>query len=527
MRDGPDPRLALAIVTAVAVGAFAPALAAGWAADDFLIVEGFLREHPGWRTFLLAAFVENFGAAGGFYRPIAWTSLYADLRVFGASPMALHATALGWHLGVSALVFVMVRALTPAAGSTWPALAAGAFFAAFPRRVEAVAWVSCRSDLLAALFACAAILLWISSRLPGGRVAAALVWGASLLSKETAALLPVVLLAATGGPWRARLWGLWPFGLVGGAAILLRRSVIGEWVGGSGAAVGVGQAIINGAKLAVYGLVPPLEALNRALLEPGPYRLTLLATAVLCSALGWAAWQRRDRPAVRVGILWVAATVLPLAAAGVAPSLSSSMNDRLLYLPGVGVAFVLAGLLERRRGFARLALAILLATAAWTWREAEQWRVGGQHTAAVVAALRDQLEGFGPCRVLVAAVPDNYRGAYMLRNGTVAALRMAGLDGRQAARVHVLSHYWLEDRASGPPSVTLTGDRTVGIAMADGQAAIVLAYGEAQQLARAETPMAWDRHARVPHATLHLHESAAILAAAEHPAFFRLVRGCP
>ena len=220
---------------AAAVGPFTPSLFAQWAADDFLIVEGFLREFPTWASFLRAAFVENFGATGGLYRPVGHTALYADLRVFGPVPLALHATNILWHAAVCVLVLGLARRLLTAPARLVPLLCAGIYFAAFPRRVEPVAWVSCRPDLVAATLGCAAVLQWPRAQGMGGGLASVGLGTGWLLAKETPVLLQLAFpFASPAGPSARSFLRLWPFAVAAGLVGVMRRVVLGDWVGGGG-----------------------------------------------------------------------------------------------------------------------------------------------------------------------------------------------------------------------------------------------------------------------------------------------------
>ena len=75
----------------------------------------------------------------------------------------------------------------------------------------------------------------------------------------------------------------------------------------------------------------------------------------------WAAVVRsRREPAVVFGAAWIVAGTLPVVT--LLPSLTSSMNDRLMYLSGAGFALVIGGWLARGSVLARMP-----SSAAW-WR---------------------------------------------------------------------------------------------------------------------------------------------------------------
>jgi hypothetical protein len=83
------------------------------------------------------------------WHPLTWLSHMLDAQLFGLNPAGHHLTSIVLH-GVNALlVFALLNALTGAVGRSW---FVAAFFGLHPLRVESVAWIAERKDVLAALF---------------------------------------------------------------------------------------------------------------------------------------------------------------------------------------------------------------------------------------------------------------------------------------------------------------------------------------------------------------------------------------
>lgn len=522
-------RIAFVLVLASAWLPFAPVLFARWAADDFILVEGFLREFPTWRTFLAASFLDNFGGGGGLYRPIGFLSIYTDLRVFGPNPEALHLSSLAWHGLASALVVAL--GLVVSRGNregVVPLVCVGVFFAAFPRRVEPVAWVSCRPDLVAAVLGTAAVWMWLRCDGARWRLGSTILFAMSLLAKETAVFLPAVLpLASSGRRGIQRVLRIWPFLVAMGIVAIMRRTANGEWLGGGANAPSFSaSALVNAAKLVTYSVVPPLQHLNRALLDVRAYWLSLCVLVAVLIVIVWACWSCRHDRRVRFGTAWVIASIIPVL--GIAPSLTSSMNDRVLYLPGVGVALALLGILHTRsRRVTVAAGAALLVSACGSFALSSNWLLAGRETARVVATLGEAVRATpAGCKVRVAGVPDNYRGAYMLRNGTEAALRLGGLPLTDAARVEVLSHFWLTRIDDLPIEVKVMGRKRFEILGVGGRPEVIVAFGDALRVGRVEAAPGWDRYARHPRVAVELQEAAALLAPVSDASDLRFLQTC-
>ncbi len=84
------------------------------------------------------------------WHPLTWLSYMADYQFFGGTAGALHLTNVIFHLANSLLVLLVVRGMT---GELWPSALAAALFALHPLRVESVAWVCERKDVLSAFSA--------------------------------------------------------------------------------------------------------------------------------------------------------------------------------------------------------------------------------------------------------------------------------------------------------------------------------------------------------------------------------------
>lgn len=133
--------------------------------------------------------------AFGFYRPVTQASLAATPGLHGNHPSQARAFNVAVHALVIAMAFIVARlVLESPFGAGLAALA----FALTPKAPSiAVLWISARGELLVALFSLASIaawIMWTRRGRPWWLAAALAAYGLALLSKETATLLPVLLL---------------------------------------------------------------------------------------------------------------------------------------------------------------------------------------------------------------------------------------------------------------------------------------------------------------------------------------------
>ncbi|MFA5206322.1 MAG: hypothetical protein WC708_18145, partial [Lentisphaeria bacterium] len=141
----------------------------------------------------------------GNWHPLTWLSHLLDASLYGLWAGGHHLTSLGLQAANGVLLFWALARLTR---TPWPSLAVALLWVVHPLRVESVAWVSERKDLLSGFFAL--LTVWLYARYaerPAARRMAlvALVFALGLMAKPMLVTLPFVLLLLDGWPlgrWR-------------------------------------------------------------------------------------------------------------------------------------------------------------------------------------------------------------------------------------------------------------------------------------------------------------------------------------
>ena len=189
------------------------------------------------------------------WHPVTWISHQLDASLWGLAPKGHHATRVLLHVINTLLVLILLYRMT---GAHWPNLFAAAMFGLHPQRLESVAWVSERKDVLSAFFGLLALLAWTEySRQPTRlRYAACLsAFALGLMAKPMLVTLPFVMLLLDSWPlrrmtftWssiRPRLIELVPF-----FALAAASSVVTIAAQSSSGAVGSLSAVPFAARLA-------------------------------------------------------------------------------------------------------------------------------------------------------------------------------------------------------------------------------------------------------------------------------------
>jgi len=381
-------RLLGACVAFLAVLAFANTLGGGFVWDDVWIVA----ENPAIRGL---AHVDRILTSpywpetpSGLFRPVTLLSFAIEWEIHRLRPSACHATNVALHAAVALLAFLLARRVLR---SPFAAFGAAALFALHPVHTEAVAPLVGRSDLLAALFVLAALLLLDrETGRQGGRRAARASAGCAffalaLLSKESAIVgLPLLLLLDLAGGRAAderpgasrsrgglaRRAGLYAIlALVVAACLAWKTAVTGavavplegiHAIDNPLVEVGPAGRLFTGCRILggyLLLLLFPIRlrydySYAQFPVSEDPWSLGVLASAAVIVALVAAAVASRRRSpglffglgALGVGLLPVSNLVFPI---------GTIFAERLVYLPSVGFVIAAAAAVRGGAGLGR------------------------------------------------------------------------------------------------------------------------------------------------------------------------------
>src|SRR5438874_6992871 len=134
----------------------------------------------------------------GNWHPLTWLSHMLDCQLFGLNPGWHHLVNLLLHTATAIVLFLVLRRMT---GFVWRSAFVAAIFAIHPLRVESVAWVAERKDILSGLFFVLTLGAYVNyvrhlggKRSWGRYLAVAALFAMGLMSKPSLVTLPFVLL---------------------------------------------------------------------------------------------------------------------------------------------------------------------------------------------------------------------------------------------------------------------------------------------------------------------------------------------
>lgn len=296
------------------------------------------------------------------YRPLLVTSLAFDYWMGrGLDPFWFHASTYVWFLTQLAVTFLFFRrvlnAALPKPDHAWLALFATAVYGLHPVTAETVNYIVQRADLYCTLGVTAGLLIWMAA--PGLRVYGVYLLPviAGLLSKQPAAVFPVLLLAWV---WlfeeedfrKALIRCLPAFAVTGAAALFVLKMNPASYVAGSSSAFN--YRISQPAVLLTYFRKFFLPTDLSADTDRVPYTKLLdirvlagfLFLALVAAAVFYCRKRRETRP-IAFGLFWFLVSSLPTSVI----ALAEVENDHRMYFPFVGLAIAVcqaAALLLRR-----------------------------------------------------------------------------------------------------------------------------------------------------------------------------------
>ncbi len=354
---------------------------------------GYVLQNPAIRSLSFETVKQAFsGFSNSHYHPLTTLSLALDYQLSGLSPFGYHFTSLFLHLVNIVLVFFFVRALSR---ENSIAVVTAALFGVHTLHVETVAWVSERKGLVFAMFFLAALIFYVRyvrTFRPVNIGAALTLFLFSLLCKGLALFLTPTLFAVDWLLGRKlldkRVW-LEKLPFIAVSLVFGVLAVLGQKSGGTMAATEpltlLQRLLLPGFILTQYvartalplGLSAfyPYPVLNQGSLPPVFY-LTPLAVVFLGSFLIWTV--RRARP-LAFGLLFFSINIVLLLK--VVTFGSSLMADRYMYIPSIGLFFLVAaaatkslkteGTVRVARGLFIVYLAVL---ALLTFERCQVWR---------------------------------------------------------------------------------------------------------------------------------------------------------
>jgi tetratricopeptide (TPR) repeat protein len=331
------------------------------------------------------------------WHPITTISHMFDCQLYGVRAGWHHFTNVLLHALAAILLFLALQQMTGGpsrTGSIWRSAFVAAVFAVHPLRVESVAWIAERKDVLSGVFFMLTLLAYVYyARLPrvGRYLLVALVFACGLMSKPMLVTLPFVLLLLDYWPldrikgqgWKRVLEKIPLIALSAVSSIatfLAQKGAVGE-TGDLPILERINNAVVSYV-LYIWQMLWPMRL---AVFYPHPEnRLPLweivLSLLLLIAITATAIALRKTRAYFITGWLWYLGMLVPVI--GLVQVGWQGHADRYTYLPQIGLYIAITWAVvdltaswRYRRTILSTAALFAIAVLSWrTWVQTWYWR---------------------------------------------------------------------------------------------------------------------------------------------------------
>jgi len=297
----------------------------------------------------------------GRWAPVTVISRLVDCSLYRLWPGGHHLTNLLFHAAAAMILFIALEEMT---GARWRSAFIAAIFAIHPLRVESVAWVSARGDVLSSFFFMLTLVAYARhARKPQSTVLnwlVAVLFSLSLMSKSVTAPLPFLLLVLdwwplnrleTGGDGR-KLWsGAKPLiiekiplfllsAIFCAVAFAVQNHSLEE-----GALISFPWRMANAVVAYAVYILQMFWPAGLSVFYPHPgSALPLWQAGLALLALGGISTAsyvlRKSYPWLTVGWVWYLGMLLPVI--GIIQAGRQARADRYTYLPQIGLYIIVA-----------------------------------------------------------------------------------------------------------------------------------------------------------------------------------------
>jgi tetratricopeptide (TPR) repeat protein len=339
------------------------------------------------------------------FDPFVWSSRVVteltfalNYQLHGMGVAGYHVVNTVIHAACAWMLFVFIRLLGVA---PVPALCAGLLFLVHPLCTQAVTYICQRYSSLAALFFMSALVCYVKARGGASRAwwwyAAALVLSVcAVLSKEYAAILPVILLLvewffvdSDGNQCVRKMAWVAPFFLFSFATLAIAGqlpvhsvssldSMLPRW-----APEGISRLTYLASEIRIICTVylklmvfPFVQNIDHSYLVTDRILSADVAPYAVLSLflLGLGVWVYRKEKLIAFGIFWIFIVLAPTSS--LIPN-TEFVAEQRAYLPVAGISFIVAGIWRmatQKRTFVALSVAVIVLFAVLTVMRNQVWK---------------------------------------------------------------------------------------------------------------------------------------------------------
>jgi hypothetical protein len=381
-----------------------------------------------------------------FFRPVVSLTLFLDDTVWGLNSIGYHLTNLSFHAICGFFIYRILSQLLnllqlPSKQIQLTALVAALLFIILPSHVEAVTWISARSDLVATCFCLASFCYYLSYKNTQSKyrlILSYFLFLLSLLSKESVIIYPGIIFCyeiydylTQSNDSKKQIKNIILFPLIYTSLfpiyLILRYLGLGQLIGGYGAGVHLqynSDIILRGLTSTLRVLIPPLPDSNYSDWQLF-FILIIITVLTIMLVYAWRSDYYQKISKLLLFLITIFLTsLLPIINLGV--SLQDNQGERFLYFPSVFIIMIftilVSTLLWRYQFLLLLCLTILVILFSDTLYHSNQnWKIASQISQQIIEDINSIATDNS---LFIINIPDNFNGAYIYRNGLYPATQL-------------------------------------------------------------------------------------------------------
>jgi len=442
----------ISILVTSAITVYLQILPVGFLSDDFGEVAMAVHAHND--GFIYSLLPQKNSTGKGFIRPLIKLSYQMDYWLWGLSASGYHFTNIMGHAVNTVLVYWLALLLpqlfaftTPfSQNHALPAFLAALLFAVTAHHAEAVTWIAGRTDVLVTLFSLLSLIAYSRYLLEFRKkflILALAAFFLALMTKEMAISLPILVVllgffSYSSSPLKIRhlIISIVCFLAIALLYLVGRYVMLNTVIGGYGTDTHVKLDILlllaNVIMFTWKALVPHFLHSSLVIIKTAMplihYYLAAVIVLLILAGFG-GGFFRFKHPLTKflaIVLMLFVVSLLPVISLGV--SFTDTQSERFLYFPSVFISIAVVYLLI---SIVRPALFFFFYATIWICCVMDlylingHWMVAGELAQQSIKTINTQV-GNSKKPILITNLPDNFKGAYVFRNGIYNAVQLFG-----------------------------------------------------------------------------------------------------
>ncbi len=395
-----------------------------------------------------------------FFRPIISILLFLDYQIWGLNPVGYHLTNIIFHGFCCFFVYLissqlLINSHLSKKLSQSISMIAGFLFLVLPSHVEAVTWISARSDVVATCFFLAAFSSYLYYKNNSNKFwifSSYVLFAFALLSKESVIIYPGLILGyeiyrffQDKQPLNQLYKVIYlPILMASIFPIYLGMRYLGlkQLLGGYGSQTHLNFSfpiILRGLASSLRIIIPPLSQFGELEWQ---WFFLIFISLVMIFVTQYFRLGGIYRDQAKLLLFLIYAFLLSLfPVINIRVSVWDTQGERLLYLPSIFLVillvFIISFMIKKKNILIVLAVIFSIFFMKDLYLTNKNWQMAGQISHDFIESIDNQIGNND--RIFIINLPDNLKQAYIYRNGIYPAIQLFSAHKDTIKKLNVAS----------------------------------------------------------------------------------------